>query len=154
MNSNEDMKDIQEKKYILMTLKEEWEKTEKNLAARKSLTIAHLVVSLITILTGIFLYVIAKRRDADKLLNIITSSITATGGILALVKIIGEYAMSNKENIKTLIQATRTANSDRKFKIESIELTQDQKTGLRRLMCGLELDIKRVDTINLNCKTT
>ncbi|CAG8485168.1 23381_t:CDS:1 [Dentiscutata erythropus] len=111
MSPSENMNDVQEKKYILMTLKEEWEKTEKNLAARRNLTIAHLVVSIITIIIGVFLLLIEQRKNTDKIMNIVTSGVTATGGILALIKIIGEYAMSNKENIKTLIQATRTVNN-------------------------------------------
>ncbi|CAG8534112.1 11556_t:CDS:2 [Dentiscutata heterogama] len=108
MSPNENMNDVQEKKYILMTLKEEWEITEKNLAARRSLTIAHLAVSIITIIIGVFLLLIEQRKNTDKIINIVTSGVTATGGILALIKIIGEHVMSNKDNIKTLIQATRT----------------------------------------------
>ncbi|CAG8542176.1 13870_t:CDS:1 [Cetraspora pellucida] len=139
------MNDIQEKKYILMTLKEEWKKTEKNLATRKFLTVAHLVI---TIIIGVFLLLIEKHKDANKLLNIITTSVTAIGVIIALLKIIGEYALSNKDNIKTLIQATRTVNNRDAFIQMLISIsdnhlkqikTEDHNLYLEFLKCINEL---------------
>ncbi|CAG8492291.1 4510_t:CDS:2, partial [Scutellospora calospora] len=100
-----------------MNLQEEWEMAEKNLARRKSLMLAHISVSSLTILIGICLLLILKYNASNKILNIVTSSITATGGVLALIKAIADKAADNikkftntikfngkeKENIPALI---------------------------------------------------
>ncbi|CAG8482332.1 5325_t:CDS:1 [Cetraspora pellucida] len=98
-NNNES---VQEKKYIIMNLKEEWELVETRLLARNRMTLIHLVASTFTVAFGTILYFLEEYDRTNNVLNIITSSIAATGGLLALIKSIGE-----KVNVSSLVQATK-----------------------------------------------
>ncbi|KAF0468319.1 hypothetical protein F8M41_025837 [Gigaspora margarita] len=99
---------IREKKFILMHLKEEWETAEKNLAKRKSLMLGHVSGASITILIGTCLLLISKYNVANKILTIVTSSITASGGILALIMAIIHKASANEDNITKFIQILKS----------------------------------------------
>ncbi|CAG8839851.1 39578_t:CDS:2, partial [Gigaspora margarita] len=98
---------IREKNFILKHLKEEWETAEKNLARRKSLMLGHISAASITILIGICLLLISKYNFVNKISTIVTSSITASGGILALIVAILNKASANKENITKFIEVVK-----------------------------------------------
>ncbi|RIB17104.1 hypothetical protein C2G38_2314796 [Gigaspora rosea] len=91
-----------------MHLKEEWEMAEQNLAKRKSLMLGHVSAALITIFIGICLLFISKYNFANKILTTVTSSITASGGILALITTLYNKASANKANITKFIEAMKS----------------------------------------------
>ncbi|CAG8817682.1 18242_t:CDS:1, partial [Gigaspora margarita] len=102
LNDDEKIK-IRENKFILMTLKEEWEKAEKNIALRKSLLIGHLSIAFLIIIIGVVLYFIEKYNATNQVLKILVSNITAAGGVLVLIKAFGERLASNKARITKII---------------------------------------------------
>ncbi|KAF0380387.1 hypothetical protein F8M41_012176 [Gigaspora margarita] len=101
--SDDDKIKIRENKFILMTLKEEWEKAEKSIALRKSLLIGHLSIAFLIIIIGVVLYFIEKYNATNQVSKILVSSITAAGGVLVLIKAFGERLASNRARITKII---------------------------------------------------
>ncbi|RIB08229.1 hypothetical protein C2G38_2045341 [Gigaspora rosea] len=105
---SEELIKIREKKFILMHLKEEWETAEKNLARRKTLMLGHVSAASITIIIGICLLLISKFDVVTKILTIVTSSITASGGILTLIMAMIHKASANKDKITKFIHVIQS----------------------------------------------
>ncbi|CAG8737687.1 5635_t:CDS:2 [Gigaspora margarita] len=102
-----DNKKFREKKFIILSLKEEWEKAEKSLAKRKTLSLVHASIASLTIIIGTFLFLIFEYNATNKILIIVTSSVTASGGILTLIKAVADKASTNNENVTKMIQALK-----------------------------------------------
>ncbi|CAG8518479.1 21704_t:CDS:2 [Dentiscutata erythropus] len=122
--TSDDLKIIREKKFTIMMLKEEWERTEKRLVKRKSLMLAHISASSLTILVCICLLIILKYNASNKILNIVASSVTAGGGILALIKAIIDKVSVNKDSIAKVIQVVK--NDGNLDKIELINMKDEE----------------------------
>ncbi|RGB29866.1 hypothetical protein C1646_672148 [Rhizophagus diaphanus] len=65
-----DEKEVREKKFVLLSMKEEWNKAEKNLARRTNLMITHLSIAIIIIVVGVCLFLLAKYNTNNKILKI------------------------------------------------------------------------------------
>src|ERR1051326_3266607 len=88
--------------FVLLSLKEEWKKAEKNLARRTNLMIAHLSIAIITIFIGICLLFLARYNDANKILKITMSSLTGGSGVLILIKSFMEKFKESKSSITSI----------------------------------------------------
>ncbi|RIA80705.1 hypothetical protein C1645_745057 [Glomus cerebriforme] len=106
-----DDKVIREKRFVLLSLKEEWKKVEANLARRTDLTIAHLSIAIITIFIGTCLFFLAK-YNTNKVLHITVSSLTGISGILTLIKSFMDKFKLSKNNATNLLEIKITKTDE------------------------------------------
>ncbi|CAG8507434.1 983_t:CDS:2 [Cetraspora pellucida] len=119
--SGDDLKRIREKKFILMRLKEEWEMAGHNLVNRKSLMLGHVAAASLTVLIGISLLVILEYNATNKVIKIAISSVTAAGGVLALIIAIKDKAAANKDYITKILQVMKNDGNEGSHELITIE---------------------------------
>ncbi|CAG8691863.1 266_t:CDS:2, partial [Racocetra fulgida] len=95
--------DIQVDKYTIMLLKEKWEKVETLLKRRNNLNLINIVMSSFVILFGIALLYMFWKKNISDTVHIITSSVLASSGALALLNILGQKWKQNKDNVTSLV---------------------------------------------------
>ncbi|CAG8648858.1 20404_t:CDS:1 [Cetraspora pellucida] len=96
-------KDKQGDKYTIMLLKERWEEIEILLKRRNTLNLINFVVSSFVILFGIALLYIFWKKNISETVHIITSSVLASSGVLALLNILGQEWKRNKDTVTSLV---------------------------------------------------
>ncbi|CAG8836273.1 34366_t:CDS:1, partial [Racocetra persica] len=96
-------KDKQGDKYTIMLLKEKWEEIEILLKRRNTLNLINFVVSSFVILFGIALLYIFWKKNISDTVHIITSSVLASSGVLALLNILGQEWKRNKDTVTSLV---------------------------------------------------
>ncbi|CAG8693426.1 15095_t:CDS:2, partial [Racocetra fulgida] len=121
--------DLKEKKFILMRLKEEWELARHNLTKRKSLMLGHVSAASLTVLIGICLFIILEYNATNKILKIATSSVTAAGGVLALIKAIMDKATANKEHLTKMIQVIK--GNEKEGSLQVIDIKDDELKDIK-----------------------
>ncbi|EXX54447.1 uncharacterized protein OCT59_021393 [Rhizophagus irregularis] len=97
-------KEDRKKLFVLLSMKEEWNKAETNLARRTNLMITHLSIAIITIFIGVCLFLLAKYNNTNKILKITLPSLTGISGVLVLVRSFMEKFKLSKNNSTNLLQ--------------------------------------------------
>ncbi|PKY23085.1 hypothetical protein RhiirB3_386929 [Rhizophagus irregularis] len=97
-------KEDRKKLFVLLSMKEEWNKAETNLARRTNLMITHLSIAIITIFIGVCLFLLAKYNNTNKILKITLPSLTGISGVLVLVSSFMEKFKLSKNNSTNLLQ--------------------------------------------------
>ncbi|CAB4442562.1 unnamed protein product [Rhizophagus irregularis] len=105
-------KEDRKKLFVLLSMKEEWNKAETNLARRTNLMITHLSIAIITIFIGVCLFFLAKYNNTNKILKITLPSITGISGVLVLVRSFMEKFKLSKDISTNLLQIITDHKTD------------------------------------------
>ncbi|CAG8485385.1 16062_t:CDS:2, partial [Gigaspora margarita] len=105
----------QDDKFIIMLLKEKWEEIEALLKKRMNFRLINITMSSFVMLFGIVLFYIFWKQLASNLFRIVTSSVLASGGVLALLKILIENLKSKKDTVMSVVETAKMVASDQVF---------------------------------------
>ncbi|RIB00891.1 hypothetical protein C2G38_2232565 [Gigaspora rosea] len=107
-------------------LKERWEEVEMLLKRRNNLNLINIVLSSFFILFGILLLYLFWKNHISDTVHIVTSSVLASSGFLALLKVLGNKLKQNQDNVTSLIEVTKKISfpSDKVFKPTLLEIPE------------------------------
>ncbi|CAG8731682.1 2754_t:CDS:2, partial [Racocetra fulgida] len=109
----EQVKKKQKDKFIIMKLKETWEETENRIRKRRNIVIINIAMATFAVLFGIVLFYVFWNGLASNVFRIATSSIIASGGVLALLRILSDHLYSNKDAIISFANDLKTITAEK-----------------------------------------